>query len=980
MRPHRLTLTAFGAFPGSVTVDLDELASGGLFLLQGETGAGKTTLLDAIGYALYGQVPGERGRAKRLRSDHAEPQTRTSVSLEATVAGRRIRVTRSPEQDRPKHRGSGVTTVPAKVLLELRSDAGWRPVSTRMDEASREIASLVGMSAEQFWQVVLLPQGEFARFLRADSKERGEVLGRLFGTERFVAVERWLAERRRETAERAESARRTVEHLGARVLQAAGLPDPPADPGSGWASDLAAAAAMRRSDADAALVARSAQLARASAAAEAARALVERQRARAEALRRQAELAAEADAVDAVATELAAAERAGPVVPLLEDLGRRSSALQRARDARDAACAEAPAGGAAEDELRRLAEDERVQRGRLEALRAVAEEVAAAAAESAALCVEAAELEARAADATDALAALPARRRSAQHAVQQARAAASELPAVRAEAAWLRAAVADAAALEVATARAPGLAAAVLVAREDAVRLAEDAQRLREERLNGMIFELSAALVDGDPCPVCGSLAHPDPAEVRGSRVTRDEEDAARRAAEAAAGAVEDARAAEERNRVLAGALTERLAAGGLELPALELGQRATDLEARAAELARAAARVGAEEASLAALDEEAAHLESTRVAAEAAGRGARKAAAAAEHRASAGADRLTAALGGFPDLDAALAASAERALRLDSAAEAIAAVRAAEREVAAAQAAARAAAVEAGFADADAAARARRDPVQVAQARRRVTEHREETVAVAARLAAVDVALDPPADVAGCVAALVAARAAHDEAQSVAAVAAERAAQLQALVPELEAAVSALAPLERHAAEVRALADLAAGQGSNSLRMTLTSFVLASRLEEVAVAASERLLRMTEGRYTLVHTDGGRGNGRFGLGLLVRDAWTGRDRETCTLSGGETFLASLALALGLADVVRAEAGGAAIDALFVDEGFGSLDEATLDEVMDVLDGLREGGRLVGVVSHVSELRQRIPTQVRVLKGRAGSTVAVAAG
>ncbi|MCW2615537.1 MAG: hypothetical protein JWN08_2531, partial [Frankiales bacterium] len=180
--------------------------------------------------------------------------------------------------------------------------------------------------------------------------------------------------------------------------------------------------------------------------------------------------------------------------------------------------------------------------------------------------------------------------------------------------------------------------------------------------------------------------------------------------------------------------------------------------------------------------------------------------------------------------------------------------------------------------------------------------------------------------------------------------------------------------PLEAEAALVRRLADLCAGGGSTALRLTLTSFVLAARLEEVAAVASGRLLRMTQGRYSLVHTDGAvKGGARSGLGLLARDSWTGQDRETSTLSGGETFLASLALALGLADVVQAESGGTRIEALFVDEGFGTLDEDTLDEVMDVLDGLREGGRLVGLVSHVAELRARIPAQVRVTKTRTGS-------
>ncbi|HMA47357.1 MAG TPA: SbcC/MukB-like Walker B domain-containing protein, partial [Frankiaceae bacterium] len=206
------------------------------------------------------------------------------------------------------------------------------------------------------------------------------------------------------------------------------------------------------------------------------------------------------------------------------------------------------------------------------------------------------------------------------------------------------------------------------------------------------------------------------------------------------------------------------------------------------------------------------------------------------------------------------------------------------------------------------------------------------------------------------------------------------RVAALARLTPELADRLAGLAPREETAARVGALAELAAGRGANTRRMRLSTFVLAGRLEEVAAAASRRLARMTDGRYTLVHTDAGSdGRMRAGLGLLARDTWTGRDRDTATLSGGETFLASLALALGLADVVGAEAGGARIEALFVDEGFGSLDEESLEQAMDVLDGLRDGGRLVGVVSHVAELRQRIPTRVHVRKGRRGSTLRVSA-
>lgn len=201
-----------------------------------------------------------------------------------------------------------------------------------------------------------------------------------------------------------------------------------------------------------------------------------------------------------------------------------------------------------------------------------------------------------------------------------------------------------------------------------------------------------------------------------------------------------------------------------------------------------------------------------------------------------------------------------------------------------------------------------------------------------------------------------------------------ERVAQLEQLGTQLWAEVERIAPKQRDFDELATLAEVVAGRGENNRRMSLRSYVLAARLEEVAVAGSLRLRRMSGGRYEFVHSDkaGPRGR-RGGLGLDVRDDYTGAVRSAKTLSGGETFMASLALALGLADVVAAESGGLVLDTLFIDEGFGSLDADTLDAVMGVLDELRAGGRVVGVVSHVDEMRQRIPSRLHVVRGRTGS-------
>ncbi|MFD9129895.1 AAA family ATPase, partial [Kitasatospora sp. NPDC059571] len=236
MRLHRLTVTAFGPFAGTEEVDFDRLAAGGLFLLRGATGAGKSSLLDAVCYAVYGEVPGAR-KGNPLRSDHAEPGRLTEVRLDLTLGGRRLEITRSPEQHRPKLRGTGTTTEKARTLLrEWVADTGdgtpgWHGLSTSHQEAGEEIRRLVGMSREQFCQVVLLPQGDFARFLRADTKQRAELLGRLFDTRRFGQVERWLAERRTAREAAVREGRRRLRELAGRAEEAAG---PGAEPPHDW--------------------------------------------------------------------------------------------------------------------------------------------------------------------------------------------------------------------------------------------------------------------------------------------------------------------------------------------------------------------------------------------------------------------------------------------------------------------------------------------------------------------------------------------------------------------------------------------------------------------------------------------------------------------------------------------------------------------------------------------------------------------------
>ena len=941
MRPHRLRLTAFGAFAGTEQVVFDDLE--GLFLLHGETGAGKTTLLDAIAFALYGRVPGERGSARRLRSDHAAPGTATEVELEVTIGGRRLRITRRPEQARRKKSGTGTTTEPASVrLAELAPGGTWESKSTRIGEADAEIENLMGMSAAQFFQVVLLPQGEFARFLRADARDKEALLRKLFGTDRFRRAEDWLADRRRAADKDVDEAGDVVRHLMTRLAQAAGVavPDSEPDPGpaepdprpdgaarpwqAAWAAQLAGRADAGRVAAARLAAARKSELDLALAAETAARRLAERQGRRQAALTERAELRVSA--------------------PLLAELGTDPETLSAA------------------------ARQQQARVGQLTGLRAIARDADAEDKTAAAARDRAAGL---AGDLSDAAAGAGRRqcdRLQAQRDRRAASEAAAALPAAQAAAGTARAVAADWAVLVAETARRGLLREAHLTARERTVEAQAEAQRVREARIDGMRAELAAQMTDGSPCPVCGSVDHPDPVDSTSfPPVSRAEEDAAYQAASAAAGDAEeagqqvaaaDAVLTEVRQR-LASAWSRPSAVGPASADLSDLtdpgAPRELTVPADLTDLTAPADRTGpaALTATAEAAAKHAARLE------------------AEEQRTAAEAARLTGLQHELDQLDQAIADDQARLSELTEKRQAALA----EATAAEGRAAARRAEVAAqlGGGDLEAAISA---AAGLAGMLGRAAE-------VAARLADPDLAvdLDPPAPVEAAIETAESARDAHAAAVEAHGQARHRAEELARLKPELGAALAALSPRQDWAAQVHHLAGLANGTGSaNQYKMTLSSFVLAARLEEVAAAASERLLTMTSGRYSLVHSDARKGNAKAGLALLACDAWTGIDRDTATLSGGETFLASLALALGLADVVTAESAGTPMEALFVDEGFGTLDEDTLDEVMNVLDGLRAGGRIVGIVSHVSELRQRIPARIHVRKSRTGSHVEITAG
>ncbi len=1060
MKLHRLTVTAFGPFADTVEVDFDAVGLAGLFLIQGPTGSGKTSLLDAVCFALYAGVPGARPAGRALRSDHAARDAVPSVSLDFTTGTRRFRVTRSPEFLRPKKRGDGETRTQAMVVLEEHLGGRWIPRSTRADEVGEIITEVLGMGLEQFSKVVLLPQGEFAAFLRATADERRALLERLFDISPYTGVEAWLVEQRRLLAGNVAESRALLTTDLARLEDVLAEVDPevlglrpewtavPIDALRGVLEGLGRRLGTHATETLAALDAAEVARGAAERARSEAEGAADRQR-RGEAARLAlARLDGEAEAHRQLTDRLDAATRAETVAGDLRVLARvRTRAelvaaeLATARTAlahlwiADCSVATASAwvsslterGVHLTDAVRAARELASARRrstellGQVEAAHATREyQVTLRGIEQARLtAVRAALATAQAAHGDVAL-------------EQREVARLHELQRLRLE---LDAASADARRID-----------ALVGASRDQEQDARDAyQRLQQARLNGMASELARTLVDGEACAVCGSLEHPRPAS-GGDDVTAEDVTAAERhwqQRRSVTTAHAEARVAQQqvvttrtadlavasRSADLARAASgpdDRSAASHPSAEGGESRPASTDGPELAAALARAVARCAAAQdrvARLAAATTAAEHAEreherlnaeveatTLRAAAREANladsqarearRGEELTDLVAKHGATCpcatdglspkppprgssrlqadrdadGVDALLSSLDRTRSRHAGVLEEAQRVLSLLSAHADLA------EEVLAAEQAARQALSTNGFDRAEAATSAALQGDVIRELRRSVRSVDDRRAAAAATLAdehVVAAMARPPVDLgifedvaARCRSRLKAVQQAQTRAET----SARAFGQLAVLLTER---VGALGPAVTATDQLSDLADTVAGLGgNNSLRMRLSSFVLAARLEKVAVLANERLAILGEGRYQLQHSDSLAGGGRrSGLGLVVQDLWTGQVRDTSSLSGGESFMASLALALGLADAVREESGGFDLQTLFIDEGFGTLDDESLEQVLSVLDGLRDGGRAVGVVSHVSDLRTRIPVQISVSKGATGSGV-----
>lgn len=1072
MHLRTLTLQAVGPFAGRHTLDLATLGAGGLFLLEGPTGAGKSTLIDAIVFALYGKVAGAQASDERLRSAFAADDVETFVDLVFEVPAGVFRVRRTPAYQRAKRRGAGTTTAQASVRMwrlpadveDRDLDAVGIPLGNRLDEVGAEIVRLVGLDRAQFAQTVVLPQGEFARFVHAAPEERRGLLQRIFGTQLYEGFADRLAEMRREGDRAIEVARTALVAAGAGLAGAARLADEAASTGSGaadarsgtastgsgaagattagpaWATavtgptapalraslgDLAPAAlrdATGLVDAVAAIVdplvaGRQAAAEQTRAAALDATAAWERAtanlrqterldgllRARAGLHAEQRGLVDREPAHREATRAVARARVAREVATLVAGLDEARTAERTATKSFTAAWDGAPEPvHEAVTGLLGPTGDGDVAQGALALSGLHAEQVALAATLDRAVGLEdgldaarhqvralADELEDSTTELTghDAwLAGRPDERERLGARLAAARLGAAGLGGAQAVLARARTDVAEVHELDDLRHRHDAVLARLDVARTEALAAIGRERDLRAARVAGLAGELAAALVPGRSCPVCGAAEHPRPAELADDHVD--------------ATAVAAAEARRQAAETQAGGLAAELE--GLAGRSAGLVQRVGDVDAATASAAavqaertvatcEAAVRsVGALVAELDGFD--ATTAERARLRTEAQLRrgrheveleGMRSALASAEAE-------VTSARGQHPTVAARYAATTAVAQAAAALADELARVRVARRELAGRE---QELDRELEARDLGSVVEARDAMLDRAELDRLVAglnEHESAVARVARQLADPGLAaVDHLADGAdtGLAGALEAERTVRSHASVAgtrAGVAEEVATATVAAAGAVREAAAALAgAVGRHAPVVR-LAGLTSGQGGDNARnLSLATYVLQRRFEDVVAAANARLTTMSDGRYSIV-TSEQREDTRTrttGLAMQVADHWTGAQRGPRTLSGGETFYVSLCLALGLADVVSAEAGGVELGTLFVDEGFGSLDPHVLDQVVAELGRLRAGGRTVGVVSHVEALKQVIADRVEVRPMPDGSsTLAVRAG
>lgn len=1028
MRILRLTMDAVGPFPGHEVIDFEAFSDAGRFLLSGPTGAGKSTIIDAIVFALYGKVSGGRDSSdSRIRSRYASEQAKTEVELIFSTSSGNYKVRRQPTYERVKKNGKGVTKQNAKAWL-FKLDEQLREVSeplTKTSDVGTEITRIVGLNREQFTQTVVLPQGKFAQFLRSTSKDRQDLLQELFGTAIFEDLQLDLVERARKVKKNQEALNATLRaNLGvlASLLDEAPQLDPARclvyepvpkvdcefDPlETAWDSRFKPLTPwlehnQRCANLEVSALRGQEDKLRSEFASQ--RDLAARQERYLSLTKEHEQLVAQGPAQRQRLAQIQALQALADLKPWHEQL--KQAQAQQAVAQRQLSQALA---------LEQLESDERAQ-AVLQPL-----DYRGAQALSVQLTAQVAalnpqvELEAGLAGRRRDLQAKTQAHESASAKLAQGRERENQLPTQIASQQELLEQLNEQAATLPTAQLAQEQAAQTLKLAKAHEQLVEDQQQalklqqlvalelkqasqrhkhMLEQWLSQSALNLAQNLVAGEPCPVCGATEHPAPATQGGENISQEQLD----------------QALEKVNEVQ----------GELSQASKRVTKLAAQLEAQPCQLSPAQAREQLQEAKAALTAAQQASEQASSCKAQIAKLNAQLEALRADNQTAqarlAGDAKEIQLLGEKIESDAAslscegfesVAAKVEYLSQLTAGLEQLA--NAAQEldqckkraQQAADSFAAQWAQASAKFAELDSAKPAvpaptdpvETEPAQAEPSQDTSTANVQDGYAQACQaFAGLDLAalkatsasyekslsinqaalaelegieLTPP-PLEQTQGQLEQAQAKTQACQTYASTWQAFAGQVNAQLAKLNELLARRSKASDKDGQLLALAS--AANGDNQARLTLSAWVLQAHFRQVLVFANERLGVIGAGRYELINVDSEEDTRqqKQGLGLAVVDHLSGTTRSPRTLSGGESFYVSLALALALADVVATQNGGIEMNTLFIDEGFGSLDEGTLAEVMDVLSALHSGGRVVGIVSHVSELKRAIPAAVEV--------------
>ncbi len=872
MKPLKLILSAFGPYANETVIDFTRFGEDGIFLIAGDTGAGKTTIFDAISFALYGEASGgkERRGSKSFRSDYASPRTETWVELTFWHKVETWCIRRNPEYERPKKTGEGTTTQSANATL-THVDSG--AVIEGVNEVKAKIDELLGLTQDQFTQTVMIAQGDFLKILNASSDDRKTLFQKLFNTSVYADLQWKLKDMNGHCI-------KEKDRLEQQITIAAGKIDP--EPDFAERDNIA----LYRTDAKYAdqLLECLAHLidderAAGALASQEKTAAAERSEALIKAIAEGSAVNADFDTMERASADLAALLDKQSA---MDDLADR---LNRARKAQGLSADEALLSKNTADILQQQKE----LNGATQALADAEKDLPDAKARQA-------EAESHAKEADDLLA--------------NARQLSDCIPVLK-----------DLEAQRKALDRQKRLMAKLKQASDQADHAYTAAKEGYYRSQAGL---LAVELEEGKPCPVCGALSHPQPAQLTGESVTREEMEEADRCHRKAADALHEADNALTTLQAQLNKDSDRLRETNIHQGETEqqLKQRIGDLESRAKQLRSA-------------IDER------------------RKACA-----------RLT------TQIEKSRTTVEEGQKRLANLLETAGQLKAQFRDHL----------TEAGFEDERAYRLAKLPESALNDIDRQLKEFGEQKVSLTDQVAGLreKLAGKERIDLSGLKQQQRDWKARKETAEAREATLTKKLALHEDALKEIRDARRLQKRREEHWAVVRDLYNCCAGiaGGNRRAKLTFEAYVQQYYFKQVVAAANKRLTVLTDGLFTLRCKEEARDRVRqSGLDLDVLDRGTGQWRDVSTLSGGESFLASLALALGLSDVVQNQSGAIRMEAMFIDEGFGTLDDNALRNSLQVLADLADGKRLIGIISHVHDLEERIEKQIVVSKTLKGSKI-----